>query len=85
MSAVGERLSFNARAHAALANPMLKVAIDRTTDIEGMLVRGAHGPGQLHVVLVGDAAAKPEFADPPGRPTMSERAVGTDAKQSSSH
>ncbi|HQT46902.1 MAG: hypothetical protein B7X08_05620 [Acidocella sp. 20-63-7] len=26
-----------------------------TTDIEGTLVRGAHGPGWLHVVLVGDA------------------------------
>lgn len=26
-----------------------------TTDIEGTLVRGAHGPGHLHVVLVGDA------------------------------
>jgi L-lactate dehydrogenase complex protein LldG len=27
-----------------------------TTDIEGALVRGAHGPGRLHVVLVGGAA-----------------------------
>jgi L-lactate dehydrogenase complex protein LldG len=27
-----------------------------TTDIEGTLVRGAHGPGWLHVVLVGGAA-----------------------------
>jgi L-lactate dehydrogenase complex protein LldG len=26
-----------------------------TTDIEGTLVRGAHGPGWLHVVLIGDA------------------------------
>jgi L-lactate dehydrogenase complex protein LldG len=27
-----------------------------TTDIEGALVKGAHGPGWLHVVLVGGAA-----------------------------
>ncbi len=26
-----------------------------TTDIEGSYVRGAHGPGYLHVVIVGDA------------------------------
>jgi L-lactate dehydrogenase complex protein LldG len=29
-----------------------------TTDIEGTLVRGAHGPGWLHVVLVGSADAQ---------------------------
>jgi L-lactate dehydrogenase complex protein LldG len=28
-----------------------------TTDIEGNYVRGAHGPGFLHVVLVGDPGA----------------------------
>jgi L-lactate dehydrogenase complex protein LldG len=29
-----------------------------TTDIEGTLVRGAHGPGRVHVVLVGSADAQ---------------------------
>jgi len=29
-----------------------------TTDIEGTLVRGAHGPGRVHVVLVGRADAQ---------------------------
>jgi L-lactate dehydrogenase complex protein LldG len=27
-----------------------------TTDIEGSLVKGAHGPRDLHIVLVDDAA-----------------------------
>ena len=31
MSAVGERLTFKARVRVALADPLLKVAIDRTT------------------------------------------------------
>jgi L-lactate dehydrogenase complex protein LldG len=28
-----------------------------TTDIEGRYVRGAHGPGYLHVVIAGDEEA----------------------------
>jgi len=30
-----------------------------TTDIEGTLVRGAHGPGYLHVILIGGQIAPP--------------------------
>jgi Cysteine-rich domain/LUD domain len=32
-----------------------------TTDIEGTLVRGAHGPGHLHVVLVGGETDSPSL------------------------
>jgi L-lactate dehydrogenase complex protein LldG len=36
-------------------NVNLVTGASGTTDIEGTLVRGAHGPGRLHVVLVGGA------------------------------
>ena len=36
-------------------NVNLVTGASGTTDIEGTLVRGAHGPGHLHVVLIGGA------------------------------
>ena len=36
-------------------NAILITGPSGTTDIEGSYVRGAHGPGFLHVVLVEDA------------------------------
>lgn len=38
-------------------NLVLITGASGTTDIEGSYVRGAHGPGYLHVVIVGDGAA----------------------------
>jgi L-lactate dehydrogenase complex protein LldG len=37
-------------------NVNLVTGASGTTDIEGTLVRGAHGPGHLHVVLIGSPA-----------------------------
>ncbi|WP_347267787.1 LUD domain-containing protein [Paracoccus sp. (in: a-proteobacteria)] len=36
-------------------NAVLITGPSGTTDIEGSYVRGAHGPGFLHVILIGDA------------------------------
>lgn len=55
-----------------------------TTDIEGTLVRGAHGPGHLHVVLIGGAVPNPEVAGAPDHPTVSERSMGADPPHDSS-
>lgn len=38
-------------------NACLITGASGTTDIEGRLVTGAHGPGELHVVVVDDGAA----------------------------
>jgi len=38
-------------------NLVLITGASGTTDIEGRYVRGAHGPGYLHVVIVGDGEA----------------------------
>ena len=43
-----------ARAGPAPRNAILITGASGTTDIEGSYVRGAHGPGFLHVVLFGD-------------------------------
>lgn len=37
-------------------NAILITGPSGTTDIEGSYVRGAHGPGFLHVIVIGDAA-----------------------------
>ena len=36
-------------------NACLITGASGTTDIEGSLVKGAHGPRELHIVIVGDA------------------------------
>ena len=41
------------QAAAAPRNAILITGPSGTTDIEGSYVRGAHGPGFLHVLLVG--------------------------------
>lgn len=41
--------------HAIPRNAVLITGPSGTTDIEGSYVRGAHGPGFLHVILVGAA------------------------------
>lgn len=43
---------------AAPRNAVLITGPSGTTDIEGSYVRGAHGPGFLHVVLVTDSAER---------------------------
>ena len=43
-----------ARAGPAPRNVILITGASGTTDIEGSYVRGAHGPGFLHVVLLED-------------------------------
>jgi hypothetical protein len=53
MSAAPASASFAARVDAALADKRLKLAI------EGTLVRGAHGPGWLHIVLFGQYSYSP--------------------------
>ena len=45
---------YAARAAPAPRNANLITGASGTTDIEGSYVRGAHGPGFLHVVVVGD-------------------------------
>lgn len=42
-------------AEAHPRNAILVTGPSGTTDIEGSYVRGAHGPGYLHVILVGNA------------------------------
>ena len=34
----------------------------RTADIEMRLVRGVHGPGEIHVVIVNNVTAAPSYA-----------------------
>ena len=41
---------------SAPRNACLITGASGTTDIEGSLVKGAHGPRDLHIVLVDDAA-----------------------------
>lgn len=43
--------------HDIPRNAVLITGPSGTTDIEGSYVRGAHGPGFLHVILTGDGAA----------------------------
>lgn len=45
---------YAARAAPAPRNANLITGASGTTDIEGSYVRGAHGPGYLHVVLIDD-------------------------------
>ena len=57
--------------YAAVAGPSPRNAIlitgpSGTTDIEGSYVRGAHGPGFVHVILVEDAPDRPATKTMPG-------------------
>jgi L-lactate dehydrogenase complex protein LldG len=47
--------------HPQPRNVNLVTGPSGTTDIEGTLVRGAHGPGHLHVVLVGGETDSPSL------------------------
>lgn len=46
-------------AQAVPRNAILITGPSGTTDIEGSYVRGAHGPGFLHVILIADAGTEP--------------------------
>ena len=46
-------------AQAVPRNAILITGPSGTTDIEGSYVRGAHGPGFLHVILIAEAGAEP--------------------------
>ncbi len=47
-------------------NVCLITGASGTTDIEGSFVRGAHGPRELHVIIVGDAAGAEHLAGAAG-------------------
>jgi len=48
---------YAAARHPAPRNVNLITGASGTTDIEGTLVRGAHGPGFLHIVMVAEESA----------------------------
>ncbi|MDP9013393.1 MAG: LUD domain-containing protein [Pseudomonadota bacterium] len=59
-------------AQAPPRNVNLITGASGTTDIEGTLVRGAHGPNRLHIVLIGGTPRGPEAEGAPSRSTVSD-------------